>query len=420
MRRLTFRTIGICCIETAAFDMPSFHQLEILSIFRNSIYIIDCQPDVFRGLTYMDHLRITEESNRVGFPADFLGPVRKILKQFYYVGLVLNHQSLTNLFGGERMRLLATYVHCGRDRGNTNFIDADNFTALVMVTEFAMHDCGLEFIMPGTFDELYDTLHTLLLLETRLLQFDIELFRKFFDVVPWTCSKVLSKHIHLGDRDLMIRCSDDYYAWRNWSAINGIDSQTRCIGDATSAVSAVGRQTKQYVKYAQRFTHTAHPRYAFPKFIIHYDATDGIVIVTQMNDEPFRILFWSMKAQGTRGLRCPHDQEDREHVRCWRWQNETAPNLSESMIFYKPDAIIVCVILEPSLRKQAIPLQCATIRLPIHDATFAPIQWLVLIGILIGHSLIVSFIIIIYIMITIWMITDSDTATRLNEAPNMQ
>lgn len=371
LESLLFKFVPIRYIEPDAFASSAFWVLKLLSI-ENTISVIDYRPEIFRGLRIVDDLILTGTITRPSYSSDFLVHVRKVLKFFHCGNLVLNHQSLTNLFGGQRMRLPYVSVDCSDEPGNTNFLAADNFSALAMVEYIDIYYCNFEYIEPGTFDVMTDTLRWITIVGGRLLRINFELFRKMFDVVPWSLENHYYKKVTIEFDSIL--CENEYDKIRNMSTINGIGVFFKC-NDSTNQLVNVGQQ---YIRNAQRFTEEEklHEIIAFPKFMIHYDTKMGNIIVTQVNSDPFRMLFWNTKSIGQRappGGRCT--QQMQIDARCWRWKNVTTSSIPRSMVFSKLDVLIACVILKPSIKKQAIPLHCATIRLPEYDAIFSPIQW---------------------------------------------
>lgn len=422
LAKLIFQSVSIRWIEPNAFASEAFYNLGSFQIFDNTIHVQEYNPEILKAFRILSEFVIFEYSNPNGFPRNFLSPVRRSLDRFFYRGLILNHEKLSNLFGGERLRLTFVSIDCGETEGNTDFIAAENFTGLIYVRVFHLFGCGLQFIRPGTFDVMTDTLMTLGFCRNHLLKIDFNVFRKFLDVIPETWSLQNRKFIIITSTKFPLECSDEFYKLRNMTFINLallMEEYMICVDN--QSIVANGQHKQQQILHGDRWNVKSSHIIAFPKFTIRFNETTRDLIVAQMNAEPFRLFIWEIGFDGFLSLvkpYCPNRDTIHGSVDCRRLQNRT-----EVVKMLSPtgqsELMAACVIMVPSGWKKSVPLHCAIIRMPLEKKydVFSSEQLLVFFGVCGLHSAIV-FLLTWIIAKKIWRKKSGDKSSNENPAEN--
>lgn len=379
-----FRT-AISVIEANAFDSLAFRKLHTLRILMNVMHIQTYRPEMLSGLHYLHQLIIYEASNPTAFPVNFLAKIRMHLNHFAHFGFVLNSQSLTNLFGHQRLRIEMLDIDCNGVVGNTDFLARANFSALLLVKDLSVKDCGVEYIEPGTFDGMLRTLRYLHLVHNPFKRLDANAFTTYLDVP----GPVI---LHISSKEHPIECSMEFYELRNMSVISigqGIGRTLAfCVGSLRSEANWQPLRQRQSVHGAR--WHLDSIFYRFPKFILKFDASHGReVMVRQPINEPYRLLIWHIKRAMAQGEK-PYCPVMTDIYHCHRRHNRTETfALADDAVEFT----IACVILMPSAYKKAIPLHCITIR---HLPTTHGWQLFVLISVL--NVIVAVAVVLIYLL----------------------
>lgn len=381
LTELSFAWIPIRYIEPNAFDLMPLHSLVLLRIF-NLVHVVDYkQPHILVGLRMVKELRIHEQPNpNAEYAMNFLWSMNLELKRFDHTGHILSHGSLTNLFGFTPLRVLVSEIDCSNAKGNTNFITARNFTALLIIKRLMINNCHLEHIAHGTFDAMSKTLLVLGLSGNRWLHLDLLVFRRFLDHIPTTWTMSESKTLIISDwlNSIGVECTDEFYRLQNMTALS-LNRKNfwnfRCF--TNSSLRPFGPINEHGYQFVHRDRWFAKPRtYKFPKFHIKLQiSTQQLVVTPTILDWPYRVLLWRIMPL-TRKPYCPRTINDERPIDCRYCQNGTT-NIPISHI--DDHFLLACVILVPSAWKQAIPFHCiAIMRRPAIDGTF-PIEMILLI-----------------------------------------
>lgn len=353
VRNLHFLYIPIRSIDVDAFNAEAFRGLRLLKIFGNPLYIKDYAPlNVPHQLLQFD---ILEASNPHSFPENYLQAAQN-LHHFRHDGHTLNRGSLTNLFGLGPLKLLTLQIDCYGQIGNTNFITADNFTALHTLMSLAVRECAIEHIDRGTFDALSKTMMVLNLAGNRFAIIDLMVFSMFLEVATIR-GRIDSKALILTQCAV---CSDEFYQLQNMTLIS--------FGALSDSILTCRRMPEkhsdqtawQYYQSLNSSRWAFRPKlYRFVRFQIKFDMKIGHLIVMPAMNVSYRVVIWHMQQEETIPKHFCPNRDGHGLVQYWRIDKRSA---SIPIVHANSNSIVLaCVIMIPSAVKHVIPLQCVAI-----------------------------------------------------------